>query len=251
MRYDWLKSSVLARKHLYIVCKAVVDRHFFGDWRKFYSEIFGKDYALGNGYEDNFRAGKIGRKKSAVICDWLNVHYFDYAIALLAAVLSLTDDWASLFEELPQTNAIGVFASRTHFSVGFARKRSDIPNFRLQDEFIFYNGCNKDVSIVAFQCVQGIWLLMPLSENYLYCLAKKESKFPVGNDGNLLMLSEYEHKGTHEFVFIISDEATIMALDDLVEDKIYYTLPPYDLTKALLTKNREQIQVCRLSAKFW
>lgn len=251
MRYDWLKSSTDARKQLYKVCKAIVDRHFFGDWRKFYNEAFGRDYATSHSDGDNFRAGRLGRKKSAALFYWIAMHHQDDANELLRLVLSITDDWDALFKDMPQTDVISLIRFNSLGLVTFANKSRDLLELKLKEEFIFkYEGMN-DTCLFAFQCVDGAYHVMPLDERHTYCQTFKGDLFPTGSDNQPLALAEEEHKGLHEFVFIIGDKSTIKAIEGLIEDKDTLSLPPYSKMKVILAGNKEQIQICKLKVNFY
>lgn len=250
MRYDWLKSTTDARKQLYKVCKAIVDRHYLGDWRKLYIEVFGKNYATSYSDGDNFRAGRLGRKKSAALFDWIAIHHQDDANELLRLVLSINDNWDALFKDLPQTDAISLIRFNSLGLVTFANKSLDLLELKLKEEFIFkYEGMN-DAFIFAFQCVDGAYHVMPLDERHTYCQSQKGGVFPMNADNQPMALFEAEQKGLHKFVFIIGDKSTIKAIDGLIEDKDTLSLPPYSKMKATLAGNKEQIQICKLKVNF-
>jgi hypothetical protein len=92
MAYDWINASPEARRLLYRTSKQIVDRHYAGHWSRFYEAVFDRGGVPGSGYEDNFRAGRIGRIKANMIHRWISIHHTQAAIALDTAVTALPDD---------------------------------------------------------------------------------------------------------------------------------------------------------------
>ncbi len=85
MGTDWLSATREDRRRLYRHTKRIVDRHYGGDWSRFYADIPAHVTPGGVGDQDNFRAGRISRKRAAAIFDWIATHYPDVA-AMAAAV---------------------------------------------------------------------------------------------------------------------------------------------------------------------
>src|SRR5690606_27585055 len=56
------------------------------NWNDVYAAAFGQKAAPGAGYEDNFRAGRIARRKAALIYGWLCQEYPEAAATLDAAL---------------------------------------------------------------------------------------------------------------------------------------------------------------------
>lgn len=95
MGVDWLNASRTDRQTLYRHVKPLVDRRYGGDWSRLYQAAFGQAVAFGQGYEDNFRAGRISRKRAAALFDFIAAHHADEAAeiarSLDASVAAL--DW--------------------------------------------------------------------------------------------------------------------------------------------------------------
>lgn len=224
--FDWLSSTVEARRLLYRHIKRVIDTSAL-TWTKVYREGLGEAGAPGLGYEDNFRSGRIARGKAARLYGWLRVFHPATADRLdldLEEIANVPNgEWEKLLA------AYGRFAELDVISlaqgepgiVGFADAEPlSRVRVRLGEPFCFRLNTDREGRALAFQSVGGRWYSLPLSRDRLSQAVEKGSVYlPLSPDGtSLAPLVEDHDAGRHRFVIALATKELVSALEDMVGD---------------------------------
>ncbi|MEJ7925804.1 hypothetical protein WG908_03430 [Sphingobium sp. AN641] len=230
MAIDWLTATVEQRKTLYRVVKRLLAEEGL-NWNDFYSSVLGKDVRVGGGYEDNFRAGRIGRDKAQRIVRWLAAEYPHHAARLKQdanAGAPSGERWLSFvarhrrFERvaavlLPEPS-IGIVA----FAKPEPLARPVIP---LGAPFCFEVESDRQGAVIAFQSVGDEWYALPLRPDGLSeTIAGGRQFLPRQANGEPIPLSEDVQDGRHGFLFLIASIEMINAVLDVIPAGVIY--PP-------------------------
>ena len=223
MAYDWINASFEARRLLYRATKQIVDRHYAGNWSRFYEAVFGRGGVPGSGYEDNFRSGRISRIKANMIHRWISIHHTQAAIALDSAVTALPDAvrvedaWQSFIDAHAQHGALEIVKLDDLAIVGFARGRKKrIVTIRRGEAF-----CLRLTSDMAGQCIGlqrsgALWFPLPLShDNNVVSITAGVQILPRDASGEVIPLSEEADAGRNEFVLVIASDQCLASMASL------------------------------------
>lgn len=255
MGIDWLTATVEQRKALYRVIKRLLAEEGLS-WNGFYSSVLGKDVRVGGGYEDNFRAGRIGRDKAQRIVRWLAAEYPDHAARLdqsADAGAPSGERWRSFvarhgrFERvaavlLPEPS-IGIVA----FAKSEPLARPVIP---LGAPFCFEIESDRQGAVIAFQSVGDEWYALPFRPDSLSeIVAEGRQYLPRGANGEPLALSEDTQAGRHGFLFLIGDPALTEAVTPLVPEGIV-SLSTLDRIAEALAPHWAQCVALRINLLF-
>lgn len=211
---DWLSATREDRRALYRQTKAIVDRRFGGDWSRFYAVIPGHVAPGGHGDQDNFRAGRISRKRAAVIFDWIEANHPDTADDITAALggddARPAPDWEALLQRRGEQGRLRLVPmdDPSLSIVAFAAQKP-LERLRLGQPFAFALDSAHAGMALALQSVDGKWYPLPLSADTITAPAVIGDQFlPRDADTNApIPLSEDAHAGTHRFAFLIGREA--------------------------------------------
>lgn len=215
MAYDWLTSTGAARRELYFACKRVVDGHYVGHWQHFIDAVFPGSANLGIGFQDNFRAGRIGRAKATALARWLSVHQTHEAERLAHRVRELADREPATWETFVREHAahdLAVIRLHEIGIVGFASSsQAGIPRFRFGEEFCLRIDCPFDGQALALQRTRGRWHRLPLSDTSSDAtVAKGMATLPRSDaTGEIIPLCDHEDGGRILFVVILADADVI------------------------------------------
>lgn len=209
-----------ARKLLYRSCKRIVDRHYVGQWPRFYEAVFGQTANHGIGYEDNFRSGRIGRAKAAALATWLSIHHTQEAIALDIAVRDLIEQtplasWDDFIDGLAQEDTLTAIAMDNLGIVGFANATRDhVVRMKLGQPFCLHLRAAEQGCAIGFQRSRGQWFPLPLHElDMVAVIRTTDALLPQSTIADMpLPLSEDTDTGTVEFVVIVTDDDTARAI---------------------------------------
>lgn len=169
---DWLQASVEDRKALYRVLREVMNREGLG-WAEIYKRAL-NEAPVGSGYEDNFRAGRIGRKKARRIADWLGATYPAYAARLDQALGERGQvevggaAWTGFLARHGRYDAVSavLLPEPSLGIVTFARPEPLArPVIPLGAPFCFRFEAAFAGAVLAFQSVGGRWYALPLRED--------------------------------------------------------------------------------------
>lgn len=209
MDFDWLSATHEERRTLYRHVKPLVDRRFGGNWTRFYADIPGHVAPGGHGDQDNFRAGRIARKRAAAIFDWIEAHYPAEAEAI-AAALGAGNVSSSTWDDFLQCNGtygrlhIAMLDETSRNIVAFAA-RTRVERIRLGQAFCFVLDSASAGTALALQAVDGKWYPLPLrAESITASVATGQQFLPRDPATNKpLPLAEDSHLGTHGFAFAV------------------------------------------------
>jgi hypothetical protein len=163
---------------------------------------------------DNFRHGKIARKKAHYFYQWLKAHYSDDALALAG---SLTDEmavfhhqWLMFCDEHVTPNMVEIIKVNNAKSgiVGFADtalKPDDILALGQPFYFKFKNALTG--TVLALQSVDQDWYALPLSKQEWPSTHHDAHILPIDEQGSVAPLSEEGEAKRFRFVFIVSDQS--------------------------------------------
>jgi hypothetical protein len=223
MAYDWINASPEARRLLYRASKQIVDRHYAGNWSRFYEAVFGRGGVPGSGYEDNFRSGRISRIKANMIHRWISIHHTQAAIALDSAVTALPDAakvkdaWQSFIDAYGQYGALEIVKLDDLAIVGFARGRKKrMATIRRGEAF-----CLRLTSDMAGRCIGlqrsgALWFPLPLShDNSMVSITAGVQILPRDASGDVMPLSEEADAGRYEFVLVIASDQCLASITAL------------------------------------
>lgn len=218
MQFDWLSASMEARQILFRHSKRLVDRLYAGNWTPFYEAILGITLDIGVGYEDNFRSGRISRKKAHAIYRWISVHHTQTAVAIDKDLERLPpatqkhdwDDWLEANASVTGLSLIKITDIDLGI-VGFAGSNgTSVAQLALGEEFCFALDVEMNCTVLALQCVRSVWYPLPLSDHSLTDLAYAGRQYlPKGSSGGALPLCEASEAGLHHFVFLCASDEHI------------------------------------------
>jgi hypothetical protein len=227
MPYDWLTSTTAARRELYYACKRVVDGHYLGNWARFFQVSIGQTRSDGTGYEDNFRAGRISRKKAASLSRWLSEHHAQEAERLALRILAIGDaapsPWDDFVAKKGQKNGISIVRLSDLGIVSFAHPDPDgLPRLRLGEAFCLRLDAEADGNALALQKAGGRWFALPLSDQSMHVPITTGTAFlpRATQSGSIIPLSDNEDGGRVMFIVIVSAASEI--------EKIAATIPNND-----------------------
>lgn len=209
-----------ARKLLYRSCKRIIDRHYVGQWPRFYEAVFGKTANHGIGYEDNFRSGRISRAKAAALATWLSIHHTQEAIALDLAVRDLIEQapltsWDDFIDGLTQDDSLIAIAMDDLGIVGFANTTRDhFMRMKLGQSFCLRLRSAAKGWAIGFQRSRGQWFPLSLHEQDMVAVIEATVTWlPQSTIADTpLPLSEDTDTGIVEFVVIVTDDDTVRAI---------------------------------------
>ena len=167
MTFDWLASDTSARQSLYRVTKTIVDRAFMGQWQEFYDAVFGGKFFPAFGYEDNFRAGRISRKRAHVIAAWIAMHYPDDAACLARDIAMADDDGLQFYLDFVEARArddtLSIIPLHEWGIVGLASASTSAPpQIKLREPFLLALETEGACSAIGFQWADGALYPLPL-----------------------------------------------------------------------------------------
>lgn len=229
MATDWLTATVEQRRTLYRAIKRLLAEEGLG-WNEFYAAALGKDARVGGGYEDNFRAGRIGRDKAQRIVRWLAAEYPDHASRLdqrADAGVSSGERWRSFIGRHGRYERVAaVLLPEPSIGIVTFAKPEPLasPVIPLGAPFCFQIDSDRQGAVIAFQRVGDEWYALPLRPDGLNEAVTEGSQFlPRGASGEPVALSEDMQDGRHGFLFLIGDPTLIEAVTHLVPDSV---IPP-------------------------
>lgn len=261
MAIDWLTASAEERKVLYQALKRLIDGSAYS-WDQVYAAAFGRPFAAGAGYEDNFRAGKIDRKKAAALYRWIAEHHpqaaraIDAEIAVLHGREAVTPDWDRFLQDHATVDGLAIVPvpDKPTGIVAFADAEplSGRP-IRRGEHFVFRLANPVGGMAIAFQWTKGVWYPLPLQPGGLVAAVPAKPHFLPWDKvrAEPVPLSEDTDMGRHRFVVVVLPEAIDRAfLDGL---KIGQEVPPAsfrDLVAALLATGPAIWRAFRIAVQF-
>lgn len=235
--FDWLAASTEARKVLYRQTKQLMDRSGL-TWSRLYREALGETYSPGQGYEDNFRAGRIARTKAGRLFRWLELHHPDVAQAIEAelgvAALSDGEVWDQFLARHGCFSGVEVvsLAQARPGIVAFARGEPvAATHIRLGEPFCFRAHSARVGAALALQSLAGRWYVLPLGPETLSCTVARGALYLPRNesDGEPIALAEEQDAGRHSFAFIIADASLIAEIAAMLTAGV--TIPAAQLAR--------------------
>lgn len=235
--FDWLTASTEARKVLYRQTKQLMDRSGL-TWSRLYREALGETYSPGQGYEDNFRAGRIARTKAGRLFRWLATHHPDVAQAIEAelgvAALSDGEVWDQFLARHGRFSGVEVIslAQARPSIVAFAGGEPvAATHIRLGEPFCFRAHSTRVGAALALQSLAGRWYVLPLGPEALFCTVARGAIYLPRNesDGEPIALAEEQDAGRHSFAFIIADASLIAEIAAMLTAGV--TIPAAQLAR--------------------
>lgn len=235
--FDWLAASTEARKVLYRQTNQLMDRSGL-TWSRLYREALSEAYSPGQGYEDNFRAGRIARTKAGRLFRWLKVHHPDVAQAveteLGVAALSDGEVWDQFLGPHGRFSGVEVIslAQARPGIVAFAGSEPvATTHIRLGEPFCFRAQSTCVGAALALQSLAGRWYVLPLGSEAHFCAVARGALYLPRNesDGEPIALAEEQDVGRHSFAFIIGDATLIAEIAALLT--VGVTIPEAQLVR--------------------
>jgi hypothetical protein len=234
MEDKWLEATFAERRILYRALKRIVDGTG-SSWDAVYAGAFGRVTAAGIGYEDNFRAGKISRKKAALLYRWLRANHpraadaVDQDIGAFYGYEPQSRSWEVFIAEHGEFGHVEVHLSpeqppqtqsQKQITVGWEPVDAEVVlnrrfRFLLRDAVAGY--------VIAIQWVHGRWVLLPLSPSELGC--------SVGTGAQWLPPDRPDHQGGLSLSDPFVQETTELGLH-----RIVFLVVPDDVGKAIASK---------------
>lgn len=200
------------RKRLYRAVRAAMDASG-ATWPEVFTGAFGARSAIGSGYKDNFRAGKIAVRRAVQIAEWLRKNHPQAARAFEDDGETSTGraSWEALLLTARPLLEVIIIDPAQPGIVAFADPRLPTrKTIRLGQPFCLRLDCPMDGYAVAFQHTTSGWFSLPLSSNSEP--ARVESG-PIllprdAETGEPVPLSEESERGRHRFaVIVVRDHA--------------------------------------------
>ena len=182
---DWLHASNKDVACLYQVTKQILDENGL-HWNYLYQDIVIPPFTPGVGYEGNFGAGKISRKKAHQIARWISKNYPAHAEKLEEDIYlarmsesdkQLTSPWADLLEAHGQFQNVEVFPyeAAQRGIVDFAKPEPLLDlELGLGEKFYFRITSEAPGVLGALQQFRGHWYLLPLMPDKIIVPVKSE-----------------------------------------------------------------------------
>lgn len=208
MAIDWLCATHDDRRRLYHHVKRVVDRYYGGDWSRFYADIQAHVAPRGHGDQDNFRAGRISRKRAAAIFDWIAAHYPDTAAAIAASNSASVpaSDWDGFLHTHGEAGHLRIVPldDPSPAIVAFAVRRR-VERVSLGQPFCFALDSALAGTGLALQGVDERWYPLPLAKKMLSApITSGDQLLPFDTAANApIPLSEDAHLGVHGFALLV------------------------------------------------
>jgi hypothetical protein len=199
------------------------------------------------GWESNFRAGRLSRKKAADIFDWLQRHFPDEARALVNEIAraygaATQSPWEAFIREYGVFGTLSIRRSRPGVSTRIEplgeleteemeKVTAHVP---LHRPFNFHIDGGRGF-VVGLQWVRGQWFALRLSDDRVgfRISALRSTTGDVLLDGPKLI--ENEEPGLHRFVFIETMEADGPTLESLLK-------PDMPIPETVLARLTEVVQ---------
>lgn len=218
--FDWLSASYEDRQALYRVIRELVGTGRL-TWAGLYRDALGT--SPGAGYEDNFRAGRIGRKSAAMIYRYLSDRFPDTARELETSLrpeppVAPGHTWRRFLIRHRDLGAVQVIPLPDGpLSVVDFAPTDPIADVELSlgQRFCFSLDVPFGGAVTALQHHGGHWHRMKLSRDGRAAEVKEGMQFlPQDEAGVPLALVEYDDAGVHEFVFLLGTADTLASLPE-------------------------------------
>lgn len=218
------------------------------------------------GWEDNFRAGRLSKKKAAAIFAWLERHFSDEARVLVNEITraygaATQQPWEQFIREhgvfgfliidAPRERSSRIITLEPDDEQELAQVSARVPlhrpfRFGLLDEADFNASGGR--SLLGLQWVRGQWFALRLSPDRLGSRARDAQVDDVLLGPKLI---ENDEPGLHRFVFIETMESDGAALERMLVPDAPLSEPVLaDLMEALGQLRRDRFRLHRLNAMF-
>ena len=259
---DWLASTEDERKALYRIVKQVRDETGL-TWTALYRQALGRSPSAGIGYEDNFRAGRIGKTHAHRLYVWLQARHPRHAQALdkltgrseSATGLPLGVAWRRLVErrtERGKVELVAVAELGDPDRRSLARRRTGpVESYKLGRPFQLRLDCPIAGHLVAFVEHRFRWSPLDLAEDgNSVPIALGTTILPL-QDGQPIPLVEHDDPGLHRFLFIAVTDQTVVADIEHAQVGIHLPIGALDaLAIALLALEPDCWAVAEISIDF-
>jgi hypothetical protein len=259
---DWLASTEDERKALYRIVKQVRDETGL-TWTALYRQALGRPPSAGIGYEDNFRAGRIGKTHAHRLYAWLQARHPRHAQALdkltgrseSATGLPLGVAWRRLVQrraEREKIELIALGAVGPPGRVSAARRRlGPVETYQLGRPFQFKLDSPIAGHLVAFVEHRFRWSPLDLAEDGHSAPVDAGVVILPQQDGQPVPLAEHDDPGLHRFLFITVTDQTVVADIEHAQVGIHIPIGALDaLAITLSTLDPDSWAVAEISIEF-
>lgn len=220
MKTDWQNAAEAERKILYGVCQPLWTSLGL-TMEEFLRPVFRNEFMMGMGYQDNFRAGRISRKRAAKIYQWLRQHHpnyadeFDRIIASQYGAQTVQSAWENLVQQHGEFGHISIGRPQIQRNAQIQRQ-TQVPepisaHVALSQPFTLSLVSPIVGAAICLQWLWGRWVCLPVSsESGAVPVQYGHNHFPTDNhsgvDGFSLadpFLNEPVEAGLHRIVFLI------------------------------------------------
>lgn len=183
------------------------------DWNVVFAQVFGDAGAVGSGYEDNLRKGRVAPHRASQLFAWLAAHDPKRAAALIWTLEGETPAaWDALIVDHAKVEGLDLvrLPDRPHSVVGFADLAPlNAPRLRLGELFCFAVDAPFEGVALALQAQRQQWHLLPLSRSEAVTLVQRGVQhLPCDSAvGAPIPLAELSATGLCRFAFVLAETA--------------------------------------------
>lgn len=233
------------RKALYKVVRRLLDLGYFS-WRSLLKEGLAIE-AVGRGFEDNFRAGRISKKHAATLCRWLLHRHPDvmdgsgFENSVRSNEVGVSEFWQELLERYGEEKGIGLlsnyaFEQRARLwrkQEQQQQQRQDqqvqqrswvdprIAEYPLFQHFRYSLEVERPAYVIGFQEFRRVWRTIPLGDQLAEFVREPEAVLPQPFDHQYTYrdnpLVEETEIGVHEVAFLFVGEKLASQLSEMID----------------------------------
>lgn len=185
---NWAKASTKERKLLYQAVRLFIDEREWSLPDVFEAACGFRNYGIG--YEDNFRAGRISRRRARQIYDWLRREHAGLAskvAAEIGAVSSMSpglERWEAFLADHGAFDTLSVDYARRLKSAVVRIQRTEPERVQavlpIVTPFVLVVDRGLSGRAIALQWAKGVWHLLPLeSSNVSTAMTGRKQRLPA------------------------------------------------------------------------
>lgn len=217
---DW-ETAKQSEKALLYKSALSLKKRLHLDWLDVWERAFGDFNSVGDGYENNFRKGKINGQKSREIFEWITREDRGLADRLEEDIFASRDSalgpisparhrWNDFLQEHGRFDDVEAYPQTVNKSLVTISRREPLSKqrFKLREEFYVELTLPFDGYCAALQGFDGFWYSLPLLDELPYVpVSAGNQKLPLdGNEEDADTFREDTDRGVHKFLFVSATE---------------------------------------------